>query len=190
MRPRSLFDNTAMNVAVVGQAIPSFWLGLILILVFSVKLRLLPSGGAGSTWHLVLPAFTLSLIPMARIARLVRAGMLEALAEDYVVTARSKGLSSTKVVLKHALRNAIRPAMTDAGMLLAQLVGGAVLTETVFSWPGLGRLVIQAISNRDYPLVQAGVLVIGTIFIASNLVVDYSYGLLDPRIREVGGPHS
>jgi peptide/nickel transport system permease protein len=162
---------------------PTFWLGIMLILIFSVGLQLLPSSGRGSVAHLVLPALTLGLFTTARIMRLTRSGMLEVLGQDYVRTARAKGVGERAIVLKHALKNAGIPVVTIIGLELGTLLGGAVITETIFAWPGVGRLSVQAIYNRDYPLVQAAVFVLATIFVLVNLVVDLLYTYLDPRIR-------
>jgi ABC-type dipeptide/oligopeptide/nickel transport system permease component len=184
----AVFRNSALDyvstvVALVGQAMPTFWLGIMLILVFSVALGLLPSSGRGTWANLVLPAVTLGLFTTARIMRLTRSGMLEVLGQDYVRTARAKGVGERRVVWKHALRNAGIPVLTIVGLELGTLLGGAVITETVFAWPGVGRLSVQAIYNRDYPLVQAAVFVLASIFVLVNLVVDVLYTYLDPRIR-------
>jgi peptide/nickel transport system permease protein len=166
-----------------GQAMPTFWLGIMLILVFSVSLHLLPSSGRGGWPHLVLPALTLGLFTTARIMRLTRSGMLEVLSQDYVRTARAKGVNERGVVWKHALKNAGIPVVTIVGLELGTLLGGAVITETIFAWPGVGRLSVQAIFNRDYPLVQAAVFLLASIFVLVNLIVDVLYTYLDPRIR-------
>jgi ABC-type dipeptide/oligopeptide/nickel transport system permease component len=184
----AVFRNSALDyvstvVALVGQAMPTFWLGIMLILVFSVALGLFPSSGRGTWANLVLPAVTLGLFTTARIMRLTRSGMLEVLGQDYVRTARAKGVGERRVVWKHALRNAGIPVLTIVGLELGTLLGGAVITETVFAWPGVGRLSVQAIYNRDYPLVQAAVFVLASIFVLVNLVVDVLYTYLDPRIR-------
>jgi ABC-type dipeptide/oligopeptide/nickel transport system permease component len=184
----AVFRNTPLDyvstvVALVGQAMPTFWLGIMLILVFSVGLQLLPSSGRGGAAHLVLPALTLGLFTTARIMRLTRSGMLEVLGQDYVRTARAKGVGERAIVWKHALKNAGIPVVTIIGLELGTLLGGAVITETIFAWPGVGRLSVQAIYNRDYPLVQAAVFVLATIFVLVNLVVDLLYTYLDPRIR-------
>jgi len=184
----AVFRNTALDyvstvLALVGQAMPTFWLGIMLILVFSVGLHLLPSSGRGGAANLVLPAVTLGLFTTARIMRLTRSGMLEVLGQDYVRTARAKGVGERRVVWKHALKNAGIPIVTIVGLELGTLLGGAVITETIFAWPGVGRLSVQAIYNRDYPLVQASVFVLASIFVLVNLVVDVLYTYLDPRIR-------
>jgi len=176
-------DYVSRLVALVGQAMPTFWLGIMLILVFSVGLQALPSSGRGRTVHLVLPAVTLGLFTMARVMRLTRSGMLEVLGQDFVRTARAKGVTERRVVWRHALKNAGIPIVTIVGLELGTLLGGAVITETIFAWPGVGRLAVQAIYNRDYPLVQAAVFTLATIFVLVNLLVDLAYTALDPRIR-------
>lgn len=178
----SLLDRLAIGTSLVGQSVPGFWLGLLLILLFSVTLRLLPTGGSGGLLHLILPAVTLAAFTMGRIARLVRTNMLDALNSDALRTARAKGLREMTVVLKHGLRNAAIPIVTLIGLDASSLLGGAVITETIFAWPGLGRLVVQAISQRDFPLVQAATLCIAVIVVAVNLIVDLSYSFLDPRV--------
>jgi peptide/nickel transport system permease protein len=183
VRRGSWIDRTAMSVALVGQSLPVFWVGIMLILVFAVRYRWLPPFGIGTPAHLVLPAVTLAGFLVARIARLTRAGMVEALHEDYVRTARAKGLREAAVVWKHALKNAALPVVTIVGLDLGTLLGGAVITETVFAWPGVGRLAVQAIANRDLPVVQAAVFAFGVVFVAVNLLVDLCYAALDPRAR-------
>jgi peptide/nickel transport system permease protein len=162
---------------------PTFWLGIMLILVFAVGLQVLPSSGRGGPANLVLPALTLGLFTTARTMRLTRSALLEVLGQDYVRTARAKGVAERGVVWKHALRNAAIPVITIVGLELGTLLGGAVITETIFAWPGVGRLSVQAIYNRDYPLVQASVFVLASIFVLVNLAVDLVYTYLDPRIR-------
>src|SRR6266536_2405407 len=176
-------DRLAMMGAVAGQAMPIFWLALLLIALFGVRLRWLPVFGRGSLAHLVLPALSLSTIILGRLARLVRSSMLEVLGQDYVRTARAKGLAEPRVLALHALRNAAIPIVTLLGLQFAQLLGGAVVTETIFAWPGVGRLVVEAIFNRDFPVVQGVVLVVSLIFVAVNVLVDLTYAVLDPRIR-------
>jgi ABC-type dipeptide/oligopeptide/nickel transport system permease component len=183
VRPNSLLDNVAMLGALVGQAVPTFFLGIVLILLFAVRLGWFPTSGLGSPAGLVLPAVTLGAFAMASITRLTRAAMLEVLGQDYVRTARAKGLGETIVVNRHALRNALVPVVTIMGLQFGALLGGSVVTETVFALPGLGRLIVQSIGNRDYPVVQAGVFLIAVAFVGVNLVVDLLYALLDPRIR-------
>jgi ABC-type dipeptide/oligopeptide/nickel transport system permease component len=170
-------------LALSGQAIPVFWLGLLLILLFSLWLGWLPTSGYGTWDRLVLPAVSLGAYYMSAVTRLVRASLIDALTEDYIRTARSKGLPEWRVVLKHGLRNALIPAVTVQGLHFAALLGGALITETIFAWPGIGRLAVQAIYNRDFPLVQAVVLFSGFVFVVVNAVVDLIYVVLNPRIR-------
>ena len=179
----SALDRLAMVGAVAGQAVPIFWLALLLIAFFGVYLRWLPVFGRGSLAHLVLPAVSLSTVILGRLARLVRGSMLEVLGQDYVRTARAKGVGEVRVLAGHALKNAAIPIVTLLGLQFAQLLGGAVVTETIFAWPGIGRLVVEAIFNRDFPVVQGVVLVVSLIFVAVNLLVDLAYAALDPRIR-------
>ncbi len=181
-RRGGLLDGLARGLALLGQALPAYWLGIMLIIVFAVQLRWLPAAGAGTPAHVVLPAVTLGLWPTARISRVLRASLIEALNGDYVRTARAKGLHEPQVVL-HALRNALLPAITVIGLSFGIVFGGAIITETVFAWPGTGRLLLDAVSQRDYPLVQAIVLVFAVLFLAINLLVDLLYGVLDPRVR-------
>ncbi len=166
-----------------GQGTPPFWVGLMLIVLFSVKLRLLPSSGRGSLAQLVLPAVTLALYFIAAIARLTRGGMVGALRSDYVRTARAKGVAPWRVLFRHALRNTLIPVVTALGLQTGTLLGGTVATETIFAWPGVGRLIVDSIYRRDYPVVQAAILVVVVIFVLVNLLVDLSYRLLDPRVR-------
>jgi ABC-type dipeptide/oligopeptide/nickel transport system permease component len=184
----ALFRNSALDyvstvVALTGQAMPTFWLGIMLILVFAVGFQVLPSSGRGGLANLILPAVTVGLFTAARTMRLTRSALLEVLGQDYVRTARAKGVAERGVVWKHALRNASIPIITIVGLELGTLLGGAVITETIFAWPGVGRLSVQAIYNRDYPLVQASVFVLASIFVLVNLAVDLVYTYLDPRIR-------
>jgi ABC-type dipeptide/oligopeptide/nickel transport system permease component len=183
LRRGTLVDRVAMVLAVAGQAVPIFWLALMLIWLFAVRLEWLPVFGSGTLPHLVLPAVSLSTIVLGRLARLVRASMLEVLEQDYVRTARAKGLGETSVVWRHALKNASIPIVTVVGLQLAQLLGGAVVTETIFAWPGVGVLAAEAVFNRDFPVVQGVTLVISLIFVAANLAVDLAYVALNPRIR-------
>jgi ABC-type dipeptide/oligopeptide/nickel transport system permease component len=182
VRRGSWLDMGSMLGALFGLSMPHFWLGIMLILLFSVKLGWLPTSGRGTLLHLVMPALALGLSLMAMFARLTRSVMLEVLSLDYIRTARSKGLREVVVIGKHAFKNALIPIVTVAGMQFGFLLGGTVIIETVFAWPGVGRLVVQAIFNRDYPLVQAIVLVLAVIFVAVNLAVDMLYMILDPRI--------
>ncbi len=183
VRRNTLVDYVSTVVALLGQAMPTFWLGIMLILVFSVRLSWLPSSGRGDLEHLILPAITLGLFTTARITRLTRSGMLEVLGQDYIRTARAKGVSEPPVVWKHALKNASIPIVTIVGIELGTLLGGSVITETIFAWPGVGRLSVQAIFNRDYPVVQAAVFLLASTFVIVNFLVDIVYTYLDPRIR-------
>lgn len=183
VRPNTPLDNAAVLLALVGQAVPTFFLGIVLILVFAVRLGWFPTSGLGSPSGLVLPAITLGAFAMASITRLTRSAMLEVLGQDYVRTARAKGLREQRVVRGHALKNALVPVVTIMGLQFGTLLGGSVVTETVFSLPGMGRLIIQAIETRDYPIVQAGVFLIAIGFVGVNLAVDLLYAVLDPRIR-------
>ena len=184
--PNSLFDALSRLSSLFGLSMPVFWTGLVLIVVFAFWLPLLPVGGVGSPSHLVLPAVTLALPSIAMIARMTRSSVLEVLREDYVRTARAKGVGERLVVAKHALRNAAIPILTLVGLQAGQLMGGAVLTETVFAWPGLGRLMVKAIFARDYILLQGAVLIFAMAFVVINLIVDLSYGMLDPRVSRQG----
>jgi peptide/nickel transport system permease protein len=183
VRRGGVTDSAARVFAVLGQSVPAFWLGLMLILFFGVVLGVLPAGGRGGVQHLILPAFTLGYFTSAAILRLTRSAMLEVLASDYIKFARLKGLHEQIVLWKHGLKNALLPVVTFAVMLFVQFLGGAVVTETVFAWPGLGRLILESITTRDYPIVQAGVLVLSTLYLTGNLFVDVLYSYLNPRIR-------
>jgi peptide/nickel transport system permease protein len=176
-------DTAARTFAVLGQSMPAFWLGLMLILLFGVVLGWLPAGGRGDLQHLILPAFTLGYFTSAAILRLTRSSMLEVLNSDYVKFARLKGLHEQVVLWKHGLKNALLPVITFAVLLFVQFLGGAVVTETVFAWPGLGRLILESVTTRDYPIVQAGVLVLSSLYLIGNLCVDLLYSYLNPRIR-------
>jgi ABC-type dipeptide/oligopeptide/nickel transport system permease component len=182
----SIIDFLSMLGALFGLSMPHFWLGIMMILLFSVTLGWLPTSGRGGIEHLVMPAVALGMSLLAMFARLTRSLMLEVLSLDYVRTARAKGLPEWVVVGRHALRNVLIPLVTIAGLEFGFLLGGVVVIETVFAWPGLGRLVVQAIFNRDFPVVQAAVLVLACIFVVVNLVVDLLYGWLDPQIRYRG----
>ena len=183
VRRDSVLDHVATVLTVLGQATPGFWLGLMLIFVFSVRLGWLPTGGAGTVAHLVMPSVVLAAFFAARIARLTRSAVLDALGEDYVKTARAKGLGEGRVIGKHTLRNSAIPIVTLAGLEAGQLLGGAVITETIFAWPGLGRLTVQALLNRDFPVVMAAVSFTSIVYTLLNLGVDLLYGWLDPRVR-------
>jgi len=176
--------DSGIGVAVlVGQSVPAFWSGIVLILLFAVTLRVLPAAGYGSVANLVLPAVTLSIYSLAVIARLLRTSLIEVMSSDFVRTARAKGAGPTRIVVAHGLRNAALPVVTVIGLELGSLLGGAILTEQVFSWPGIGRLAVEAITNRDFPLVQGTVLFFAVVFVIVNLLVDLSYSVLDPRVR-------
>jgi peptide/nickel transport system permease protein len=183
VKRNSVADRLVMLLALAGQSMPVFWLGLLLIQVFAVALPVLPSSGTGDVRHLILPAVTLGLFSTARTTRLVRSGLLEVLGDDHVRTARAKGLAESAVLLRHALRNALLPVVTLLGLEFGRLLGGAVITETIFAWPGVGRLAVDAISHRDFPLLQGIVLCVACSFVVINLAVDLLYGVLDPRIR-------
>ena len=184
VRRNSPLDHAAMALALIGQSAPTFFLGILFILVFSLWLDLFPTSGRGDWRHLVLPALTLGAFAMASIARITRSAVLEVQRADFVRTARAKGLGEFVVVAKHTLRNAALPILTITGLQFGTLLGGAVVTETVFSWPGMGRLAIQSIYNRDYPVVQSTVFIAAVLFIVINLALDALYGVLDPRTRE------
>jgi ABC-type dipeptide/oligopeptide/nickel transport system permease component len=177
------FDTVTMIVAVSGFSIPPFWLGLILILVFSVQLGWFPAGNGDSWRHIILPAISLGVASMALIARLTRSTMLEVLNADYIRTARAKGLGERRIMLLHALKNASIPIVTIIGLQFGVLMAGAVVTEIIFTWPGIGWLLVNGILNRDFPVVQASLLVVSITFITVNLIVDIIYMLLDPRVR-------
>jgi dipeptide transport system permease protein len=210
-RRNSIFDHGVMGVALTGYSMPIFWWGLLLILLFSVELDLTPVSGriavqyyiepvtgfllidallsddrgafVSALSHLVLPAIVLGTVPLAVIARMTRSAMLEVLGEDYIRTARAKGLPAYRVICVHALRNALIPIITVIGLQIGVLFTGAILTETIFSWPGVGKWLIEAINRRDYPVLQGGTLLIGVVVMAVNLLVDLTYGLINPRIR-------
>ena len=176
-------DHLVRILSLVGVSTPAFWVGIMLVLLFAIHLRLLPVSGRGALAYLLLPAATASMDGIALVARLVRASLLEVLDEDYVRTGRAKGLGEGRVIWSHALRNALIPTVTVLGLELGRLLGGVVVVESVFGWPGFGRLLVTAIQTRDYPLVQSAILVLGTTLVVLNLLVDLSLGLLDPRIR-------
>jgi len=214
-RQYSFIDYTSMFVALVGVSMPIFWLGIVLILIFSVNLNILPTGGrinvryifkpitnfyiidgfiylfktgdakylASSVVHLLLPAVTLGTVPLAIIARMTRSSMLEVLKQDYIKTARAKGLTEKKVVYRHALKNALLPVITVIGLQFGLLLGGAILTETIFAWPGIGKWIVYAITARDYPAVQGGVIIISVTFVFINLLVDILYSYINPKIK-------
>ncbi|MFG1905962.1 nickel ABC transporter permease [Kribbella sp. NPDC048928] len=186
LRAHTWVDRTISVFSLMGQSTPSFWLGIVLILVFARGLKVLPSAGSGSWAHLVLPTITLALPFLAILVRLTRSGLLEVVHEGYVQTARAKGLGEGIVILVHAMRNALIPIVTVVGLQFGALLGGTVIVETVFAWPGVGRLLIDSIGRRDYGVVQASILLVATIFVLINLLVDLVYGFLDPRVRLAG----
>jgi ABC-type dipeptide/oligopeptide/nickel transport system permease component len=179
----SWLDRLSMLIAVIGVSIPAFWLGLMLILFFSVRLGWFPVAGSQGWKYLVLPAFTLGIVLSAVLARITRAGMIEALDQDYVRTARAKGLHEFVVVYRHALRNALIPIITIVGLLIGSLLSGAVIIEAVFGYPGLGLLAVQSLTTRDFPMIQGIVLVVAVVYVVVNLIVDILYGFIDPRIK-------
>ena len=183
MRRGTAVDRTVMGAVLVGQSTPAFWVGILLVLLFGVQLRLLPAAGYGTLAHLVLPATTLAIFSVAVVARLLRTSLIEVLGQDHVRTARAKGAGELRVLTGHALRNASMPVITVLGLELGGLLGGAILTEQIFNWPGIGRLTIDAISFRDFPLVQGTVVLFAMTFIVVNLLVDLSYAIIDPRVR-------
>jgi peptide/nickel transport system permease protein len=183
IRQYSVWDHSTMFLALLGVSMPNFWLGPLLIWVFSIQLGWFPVSGRGGLAHLLLPAFTLGASMAAIVARMTRSSVLEVLREDYVMTARAKGLPEARIILKHVLRNAMLPVLTVVGLQFGALLAGSIITETIFSWPGIGRLTIQAIEARDYPLVQGCILFIALCTVTVNLLTDLLYFRLDPRIR-------
>jgi peptide/nickel transport system permease protein len=186
VRPGTWTDRCATLLALAGQSIPSFWLAILLILVFGVKLKWLPISGSAGWDAIILPGLTLAAFPIARNMRLTRSSMLDFLQRDFVRTARAKGIAERRVVWAHVLRNALLPVVTSIGLELGFLLGGSMITETIFGWPGVGREIIAAVGSKDFPVVQAGTLLVALIFAAVNLAVDLAYSLIDPRIR-LGG---
>ncbi len=183
VRPNSVIDQIASVLAVAGRSMPSFWLGIVLIIVFAVHWNWLPPSGYGDVKSVVLPSVTLAMILIASISRLTRAHMIEALATDYVRTARAKGASECRVIVRHGLRNVLIPVVTLMGLQIGRLLGGAIIVETVFAWPGVGNLLVNAILNLDFPVVQATALLVTLAVVLANLGVDMVYALLDPRVR-------
>ena len=183
LRPNSVFDVVSRSTAIVGQSAPGFWIGMMLILIFSVHLGWLPSNGRGGISHLIMPVIALSTFSIASIMRLTRSSMIETLGSDYVRFLRSKGLPEWLIIWKHAFRNASVPVLAVLGLQLGQVVGGAIIVETVFNWPGVGRLMVEALTARDYAVIQAGSMVIAIFMVTLNFLVDLSFGLVDPRIR-------
>jgi peptide/nickel transport system permease protein/oligopeptide transport system permease protein len=183
VKPYTVMDMVVTALALFGMSMPAFWLGLMLIVIFSVKLQLLPVGGTGGILYLILPSVTLAAYLLASIARNTRSSMMEILSQDYITTARSKGVKEKMVILRHALKNSFIPVVTVIGLQFGSLLGGTVLTETVFAWPGLGRLLVYSILSRDYPVIQGGILIFALLFVLTNLLVDILYAYLDPRVR-------
>jgi peptide/nickel transport system permease protein len=182
----SIWDRLAMGMAFIGQSAPGFFIGILLILFLSLQLNILPSSGRGSWQQLIMPAFTLATGLLAALARMSRSALLEVVRQDFVRTARAKGLGERRIVLGHTLRNAAIPVVTLFGLSVGTLIGGAAITETVFAWPGVGRLTVSAVSSRDFPVIQLLVIVVAASVVTINLLVDIAYGLLDPRIRATG----
>jgi ABC-type dipeptide/oligopeptide/nickel transport system permease component len=183
LRPGSIFDSLALLLALLGQSIPSFWLGLNMIVLFSLRLRILPTSGRGGIQHLIMPALALAPHLVGLIIRITRTSFIEVLREDYIRTAYAKGLHARSVIQRHAFKNALIPIITVVGLQTGALLGGAVITETVFAWPGVGQLAVNALKTRDYPVVQGVVLIAALVFVVINLLVDFLYAFFDPRIR-------
>jgi ABC-type dipeptide/oligopeptide/nickel transport system permease component len=183
LRRNTLVDLAISAVSVLGISMPAYWLGLMLILVFAIQLRALPAAGADSPLGVVLPALTLATLSVGLIARMTRSSLLEVLGQDYMRTARAKGVPAVRLVVAHGLRNALVPVVTALGLQFGALLGGAVLTESIFGWPGVGRLLLDSIFSRDYPMIQGLVLLFAVTYIAVNLVVDLLYLVIDPRVR-------
>jgi peptide/nickel transport system permease protein len=183
MRRGTIVDHLASGLAFLGFAVPAFWLGSVLIIVFGVQLRWLPTSGAESIRHLILPTITLAMWPLGQLTRLVRSELLSVISDDYIRTARAKGLSTWTIIVKHGMRNAMLPVITLMGLLFGTMLGGAVVTETIFAWPGLGRLTLEAALNRDFPVIEAGVVFLATAFNLLNLATDMTYAFIDPRIQ-------
>jgi ABC-type dipeptide/oligopeptide/nickel transport system permease component len=183
LKRHSLVDTLCTMVATAGQALPLFWLGIMLIIIFSVRLRLLPASGYGTWQHFLMPSLCLGIAIAPITMRLVRSGMIEVLSMDYIKTARSKGMTERRVVWKHAFRNASIPVITVLGLQFGQLLGGAIITETVFAWPGVATLTVDSIRNQDFPVVQCAVVLLALIIVVVNLIVDVVVGFIDPRVR-------
>ena len=184
LRENTLLDRVLMSAAVLGQSLPLYWLGMLLVLLFSIRLGWLPAAQSGTWRHLILPALTLSTLPVARIARLTRSSVSKVLGEDYITAARARGLNERRVIVVHTIRNAALPVVTLIGLQIGGLLSGVVTIEVVFAWPGLGTLAVDAVSFRDFVLVQAIVIFGAMVFVTVNLLVDILYGIIDPRIRE------
>lgn len=189
LRRNSVLDHVTRGASLVAASIPSFWVAYLLIILFSVKLQLLPSFGTGGIDHLVLPAVALALAEIGLVARLARASMLEVLGQEYLTTARAKGLPERRVIGLHAMKNALAPVITQIGLIFGFLLAYSAIVEVIFVWPGIGRLAVEAITQRDYPVIQGVVIFAGTVFILVNLVIDLVYQRLDPRITISGGRH-
>lgn len=186
VKQNTLFDNTSMVVSLIGISMPAFWMALMMMLLFSLKLRWLPVQGANAGWKsYVLPSIAIGFMNMAAIARTTRSSMLETIRQDYIRTARSKGIPYSAVIMRHAFQNALIPTVTVIGVQLGGLIGGAVLTETVFAWPGIGRLMVQSVSARDVPMILGCIVLLSASFSLINLVVDLLYGFIDPRVRSM-----
>ena len=183
VKRNSILDNVLTTLSIAGRSMPAFWLGLLMVLVFSVFLKVLPPSGYGTPVHLIMPVITLSAGLCASTARLTRSSMLEVMRQDYMTTARAKGVYEKKVIMRHGLRNAMLSVVTMLGLQIGGLLGGAVVVETIFAWPGVGRLMVSSILNYDYPLVQACALVMAVIFALVNFITDMLYTVIDPRIR-------
>jgi len=183
LRRHSVVDNACTAVAVAGQAMPIFWLGIMLIIIFAVRLKLLPASGYGTWQHFLMPSFTLGAFLAPLTMRLVRSGVIEIMNTDYIRTARAKGFGERVVVVKHAFRNACIPVITVLGIQFGQLLGGAIVTETVFAWPGVATLTVDSIRNQDFPVVQCAVVLLALIIVSVNFLVDMIVGFIDPRIR-------
>lgn len=183
LKPYGILDSTSMLASFVGVAMPNFWLGPLLIILFSVKLDWLPINERGGLEHLILPSITLGTAMAAMLSRMIRSSLLEVMGEDFVQNARAKGLFEHKVILKHALRNALIPVITIIGLQIGVLLSGAIITEAIFDWPGMGTLLLEGIYNRNYPLVQGCILVIASVYVVVNLITDIAYAWVDPRVR-------
>ena len=183
LKKGSIIDQGIMAISMVGQSMPVFWLGILLVMLFAVQLRWLPTGGYGSIKNLILPSFALAFGLMPLVTRLLRSSLVEVLETDYIRTARAKGYNARQVVIKHALKNSVLPVITVIGLQMGALLGGSVVTENVFAWPGVGQMLVTAISNRDFPLVQAIIIMLSAAFVFINLIVDIIYVFIDPRIQ-------
>ena len=179
----TMMESAVMSFVLIGQSMPVFWVGILFILLFAIHWNILPTGGYGGWQYLVLPALALGLHLMALVTRLLRSSLIEVLGSDYIRTARAKGLRTRTVIMKHALRNSLLPVITVVGLEIGSLLGGSVVTETVFAWPGVGQLLVQSIYHRDFPLVQAAIILLAAVFVLINLFVDILYAVVDPRIQ-------